>query len=102
MHTAFEVVLDWADVTATSVFECPSYPAAGTIFAVLVTDGVALTGLSGDHGERVARACEPVAFRAGDRTSMKWLHVTIDDGAAIDSLVPHIGAGYESARTESD
>ena len=53
LKSAFdEVVLDWPDVTATTMFGCPSYQAEGTLFAVLVTDGVALTRLPSDHRER--------------------------------------------------
>lgn len=103
LQTAFEdVVFDWADVTATTMFGCPTYLADGTIFAVLVTDGVALTRLPDDHRERVARAFETGPFQAGDRTVTKWVQVTIDDVAALDSLVPDIEASYESARAESD
>lgn len=97
-----EIVLDWPDVTTTTMFGCPSYQAKGTLFAILVTDGVALTRLPSDHREQVTQAFEIGPFQAGERTVTKWVQITIDDGAELDSLVPHIKASYESAREESD
>ena len=103
LKTAFEAeVMDWPHVTATTMFGCPSYQADGTLFAVLVTDGVALTRLPSDHRERVARTFESGPFQAGERTVTKWVQVTIDDLAGLDSLVPHIKASYESALEESN
>lgn len=32
----------------------------------------------------------------------KWVQITIDDVAELDSLVPHIKASYELALDESD
>ena len=103
LKTAFEgEVLDWPDVIATTMFGCPSYQADGTLFAVLVTDGVALTRLPNDHRERVAQRFETGPFQAGDRTVTKWVQVTIDDVDALDALVSHIKASYESALEESN
>ena len=40
LQAAFdELVADWPDVEATTMFGCPSYRTAETLFAVLVTDG---------------------------------------------------------------
>lgn len=103
LKSAFdEVVAEWPDVAATTMFGCPSYRAAGTIFAVLVTDGVALTRLPDDHREEVTQAFETGPFRAGERTVTKWVQVAIDDVDELDSLVPHVRASYESALAESD
>ncbi len=103
LKTAFEdLVLDWPDVTAKTMFGCPSYQADGTLFAVLVTDGVALTRLPSDQREQVERAFETGPFQAGERTVTKWVQITIDDVAALDSLGPHIEASYEAALEESD
>lgn len=102
LKTAFEEeVLRWPDVTATLMFGCPSYQADGTLFAVLVTGGVALTRLPDGHREQVAQTFETGPFQAGERTVTKWVQVTIDDLAALNTLVPHIEASYESAREES-
>lgn len=103
MKSAFnEIVLDWPDVTAKTMFGCPSYQVDGTLFAVLVTDGVALTRLPSDHREQVTQAFETGPLQAGERTVTKWVQITIDDVAELDSLVPHIRASYESALEESD
>ncbi|WP_435074702.1 TfoX/Sxy family protein [Halorubrum sp. HHNYT27] len=103
MKTAFEdAVLDWPAVTATTMFGCPSYQADGTLFAVLVTDGVALTRLDNDHREQVAQTFDTGPFQAGERTVTKWVQVTIDDVDTLDTLVPHIKASYESALEESN
>ncbi|MUV56590.1 TfoX/Sxy family protein [Halogeometricum sp. CBA1124] len=103
LKSAFdEVVLGWPNVTAKTMFGCPSYQAEGTLFAVLVTDGIALTRLPEDNREQVTQAFETGAFQAGERTVTKWTQVTIDDVAELDPLIPHIKASYESALGESD
>lgn len=103
LKSAFdEIVMDWPDVAATTMFGCPSYLADGTLFAVLVMDGVALTRLPSDHREQVTQAFETGPFQAGERTVTKWVQITIDDTADLDSLAPNIKASYESALEESD
>ncbi len=103
LKSAFdEIVLDWPAVTATTMFGCPSYQAEGTLFAVLVTDGVALTRLPADHRERVAQTFEVGPFRAGERTVTKWVQITVEAGSELDSLIPHIEASYESALEETN
>lgn len=103
LKRAFEdLVLGWPDVTATTMFGCPSYRADGTLFAVLVTDGVALTRLPDDHRDEVARGFETGPFQAGDRTVTSWVQVTVDDATAVDRLAPHVEASYEAAREEAD
>lgn len=102
LKSAFdEIVLDWPEVDGRTMFGCPSYQAAGTLFAVLVTNGVALTRLPDDHREQVADTFDTGPFQAGERTVTKWLQVTIEDVAELDSLLPHIKASYESALQES-
>lgn len=96
-----ELVLDWPGTTATTMFGCPSYQADGTLFAVLVTDGVALTRLPTADREQLVRAFDAGPFRAGDRTVTKWVQITVD-GTEIGPLVPYIEASYESALAESD
>lgn len=103
LKSAFdEIVLDWSDVTETTMFGCPSYQAEGTLFAVLATDSVTLTRLPSDYREQVPQAFETGPFQAGERTVTKWVQIAIDDVARLDSLVPHIRASYESGREESD
>ena len=54
LRSAFEaLVLEWPDVTATTMFGCPSYRVDGTLFAVLVTDGIALTRLPEAERDRI-------------------------------------------------
>lgn len=97
-----EAVLDWPDVTAETMFGCPSYRADGTLFAVLVTGGVALTRLPDDQREPLGRSFETGPFEAGDRTVTKWVQVTVDDGSDLDSLRPYVRASYEAAHGEPD
>ena len=103
LKSAFEsIVTDWEAVTATTMFGCPSYRADGTLFAVLVTAGVALTRLSPDDRERVEAEFETGPFQAGDRTVTKWVQVTVDDVAELDALAPHVEASYEAALEAAD
>lgn len=103
LKTAFDdLVLGWPNATATTMFGCPSYQADGTLFAVLVTDGVVLTRLHSDHRDKVEQAFDTGPFQAGDRTVTKWVQVTIEHMNDLDALAPHVKASYESALKESD
>ena len=94
------VVLDWPAVTAKTMFGCPSYQADRTLFAVLVTDGVALTRLPDDRRESLAASFETGPFEAGSRTVTKWVQVAVDDPSDLDDLVPYVEASYEAALAE--
>jgi hypothetical protein len=103
LRTAFEdLVVDWPGVASKTMFGCPSYQADGTLFAVLVTDGVALTRLPADRRAALDAAFETGPFQAGDRTVSTWVQVTVDDVAEIDALAPYVDASYAAARGESD
>lgn len=101
LQEAFEAAVgDWPGVTSRTMFGCPSYQADGTLFAVLVTDGVALTRLPDAERERLAEAFETGPFRAGERTVTKWVQVATDaDG--LDGLLPYVEASYETALAEA-
>jgi len=101
LRTAFDaLVADWPDVTATTMFGYPSYRADGTLFAVLVTDGVALTRLPDDRRDGLDGQFETGPFDAGGRTVTKWVQVTIDDVDELEPLRPFVAASYESALAE--
>ncbi|WP_255194952.1 TfoX/Sxy family protein [Halorarius litoreus] len=100
LRDAFErLVLDWPDVAARPMFGCPSYQADGTLFAVLVTDGVALTRLPDDRRDALDAAFETGPFQAGERTVTKWVQVAVD-ATELDALVPYVESSYEAARAE--
>lgn len=103
LKAAFEgTVSHWSGVTATTMFGCPSYTADGTLFAVLVTDGVALTRLPVDERARLEAAFDTRPFEAGGRTVTKWVLIPVDDPSDLDPLVPYVTASYETALEESD
>ncbi|WP_440990154.1 TfoX/Sxy family protein [Haloarchaeobius baliensis] len=98
LRTAFDaLVADLSDVTATTMFGCPSYRADGTLFAVLVTDGVALTRLPDDRRGALAEQFETGPFDANGRTVTKWVQVAVDDVDELEQLRPYVVASYESA-----
>ena len=94
-----DLVLSWPAVTTRTMFGCPSYLASETIFAVLVTDGVALTRLS--DADRTALEAEfpTEAFQAGDRMVTKWPTVRVTDAEAVSDLEPFLRASYEQAHS---
>lgn len=101
LKATFEAaVLDWAEVEATTMFGCPTYRADGTVFAVLVTDGVALTRLPADARDRLAGEFQTGPFEAGGRTVTKWVAVDVDDDE-LDALLPYVEISYETALEES-
>ena len=103
LKDAFEqLVLDWPGVTPKTMFGCPSYLANGTLFAVLVSEGVALTRLPNGHSEELETSFDTRPFKAGARTVKKWIQVVLDDPSDLDSLRPYVRASYESARQGLD
>ena len=103
LKTAFDdLVADWDGVDSKTMFGCPSYRADGTLFAVLVTDGVALTRLPDDRRAELEAAFETGPFQAGDRTVTKWAQVPVADATDLDALRPYVRSSYETARAELD
>ncbi|WP_254273616.1 TfoX/Sxy family protein [Haloarcula marina] len=96
-----DVVAAWPSVTEQRMFGCPSYRADGTLFAVVVTDGVALTRLPETHRTELDAAFETGPFQAGERTVTKWVQVTADEGDAA-RLAPFLEASYEAALEEAE
>ena len=96
-----DLVVDWDGVDSKPMFGCPSYRADGELFAVLVTDGVALTRLPDDRRAALEASFETGPFQAGDRTVTKWVQVPIADATDLDALRPYVRASYEGARAES-
>lgn len=94
-------VTDWPGVTTRTSFGCPSYSADGTLFAVLVTEGVVLTRLPQDHRDALDASFETGPFEAGGRTVTSWVRVTVDDPSDLDGLLPFVEQSYEAARAES-
>ena len=91
------LVADWSEVTERVMFGCPSYLAAGTPFAVLVTGGLALTRLPDAARTDLETDFETCPFQAGDRTISRWVQVTVDDPATVADLEPFVRASYETA-----
>ncbi|WP_277554185.1 hypothetical protein [Halobaculum limi] len=90
---------NWPGVAHTTMFGCPSYTADGTLFAVLSTQGVALTRLPDDDRDRLASEHAVEAFRAGPRTVDAWAVLPPEAAAACD-LERYLRASYETARGE--
>lgn len=95
-----DVVLDWQAVTTPWMFGHPTYKAGGTIFAMVVNDGLVLTRLPDVERERLAESYEIGPFEAGGQTIDSWVHVRVgaDD---LDDVVPFVRASHEVALGES-
>jgi hypothetical protein len=100
-ETFDRLVADWPGVTRETIFGCPSYRVDGTLFAVLVTDAVALTRLSGEDREELERGFTVAPFRADGRTVSAWTQVLVDDPGRLDALLPYVTASYEAARSSA-
>ncbi|MBX0321962.1 TfoX/Sxy family protein [Halomicroarcula sp. F13] len=96
-----DLVSEWPAVTERTMFGCPSYQADGTLFAVVVTDGVALTRLPETDRPELEAAFETGPFRAGERTVTKWVQVTVDEDG-VERLAPFVESSYEAALEETD
>lgn len=101
LKVAFEeVVLDWREVTTPWMFGYPTYKAGGTIFAMVVNDGLVFTRLPDVERERLAGVYQTGPFEAGGQTIGSWVHVVV--GADyLDGLVPFVRASHEAALSES-
>lgn len=96
-----DTVVDWPGVAETDTFGCPSFTADGTLFAVVATQGLALTQLPAEEKEALAEAYPTEPFAPGTRRVDSWVvvpRVTAVDDA--DGLVSFIRASYEAARGE--
>lgn len=102
LNRAFdELVRPWPHVESRPMFGHPGYTAEGTLFAVLATDGVALTRLPRDQWGPVEESFETGPFQSGERTVGDWLQVQVDELDDLVNLRPYVRASYERARTES-
>jgi hypothetical protein len=90
----------WADVTRTTMFGCPAYRAADSLFALLVTDGVVLTRLPEEFRPDVEAAFEAGPFVAGNRTINKWVRIRVESAEDVEGLRPFLQASYETALLE--
>ena len=103
LRAAFEeIVLDWPGVTATTMFGCPSYQAKATLFAVLVTEAVALTRLPADDRTQLEQLFGTAPFDAGGRTVEKWVTVPVESDSTLTALRPYLEASYEAALNDAE
>lgn len=95
-----EIVLPWPDVTKKKMFGSPTYSTGGTIFAMLVNEGMVLSQL--DEWQKAALLSDPKAehFVAHGRVIKKWVLIRINNVADIKRYLPFIEASYTSARRE--
>ncbi|MFC7136103.1 TfoX/Sxy family protein [Halobaculum litoreum] len=92
------VTENWPGVAHTTMFGCPSYTADGTLFAVVSTQGVALTRLPDADRERLAAEVAVEPFAAGARTVDRW--AVLPAAVATDcDLDRYLRASYEAARS---
>ncbi|ESP88005.1 TfoX/Sxy family protein [Candidatus Halobonum tyrrellensis] len=95
------VVTEWPGVAETETFGCPSFTADGTLFAVVATQGLALTQLPDDEKKAFAEAYPTESFAPGERRVDSWVVVPRDAAPDdVDGLVSFLRASYESARGE--
>ena len=95
------LVSEWPGVAETDTFGCPSFTADGTLFAVVSTQGLALTQLADEEKKALAEAYPTESFAPGERRVDSWVVVpraAATDG--FDGVEPFLRASYETARGE--
>ena len=92
-----DAVLGWPEVDTKKMFGCPSFMAAGKLFAFVVTKGIVLTSLSEDEREGVRAEFETQPFTPGGSHVKSWVLVPMTSADEIDALLPWIEASYEGA-----
>lgn len=96
-----EIVLAWPGVKKKLMFGSPSYAAEGTLFALLVTDGIVLTRLDEEKKSALLSTGGAGYFTGHGRVMKKWVVIIIDDPSNIDRYLPFISASYQAARLET-
>ncbi len=90
-------VLTWPQVTSRPMFDCPSYQAAGHLFAFLVDGGVVLTQLRKAERETLAKRYTLSSFEVGERTLDHWIKVPVESDRDLSYLMPFVRRSYERA-----
>ncbi len=90
-------VLSWPKVSKRAMFGCPSYQAAGRLFAFLVDAGVVITHLRKADRETLSKRCEVKSFQAGERTIERWGQVTVENERDLRYVLPYVRRSYEEA-----
>jgi hypothetical protein len=96
-----EALSQWPRVTTAKKFGCPGYRAGGTLFAVLVTGGVALTQLNEEQRKALETQHAVRPFRAGGRMIQEWAVVPVTDSLQIQALLPFVEQSYRNALGQS-
>jgi len=92
-----EELLSWPKVNKRMMFGCPSYQAAGRLFAFLVDAGVVITHLRKADRTVLAQHCEIEPFQAGERTIERWGQITVNDERDLRYVLPYVRRSYEEA-----
>ena len=96
-HTLEAEVLAWPQVEKKEAYGCPGYAAGESLFALLVTAGVALTQLDPSQREALEREHPVRPFRAGDRLLQGWAVVPLTDSLEVRQYFPYIRQSYQNA-----
>ena len=94
-------VMAWPGVTGRVMFGCPAYRADGTIFALLITGGLALTRLDDQQQAALAEQFAVRPFVTDDRVIKKWAVVPIRGSTDLDELWPSVRQSYKNALEEA-
>jgi len=92
-----EELLSWPKASKRTMFGCPSYQAAGRLFAFLVDAGVVITHLRTADRETLSQHCEIEPFQAGERTIERWGQVAVNDERDLRYVLPYVRKSYEEA-----
>jgi hypothetical protein len=90
-------VLGWPEVTHRLMFGCPSYQAAGHLFAFLVDEGVVITQLRQAEREKLAERCELSDFEVGERVVERWVRARVESERDLGYVLSYVKKSYEIA-----
>ncbi|MFP4344101.1 MAG: luciferase family protein [Anaerolineales bacterium] len=98
LRESFEAeVLSWPEVTHRLMFGCPSYQAAGHLFAFLVDGGVVITQLRQADRETLAERCELSDFEVGERVVERWVRAQVENERDLGYVLSYVKKSYEIA-----
>ncbi|MGC9357374.1 MAG: luciferase family protein [Anaerolineae bacterium] len=94
-------VLDWPEVTKRLMFGCPSYQAAGHLFAFLVDRGVVLTQLRQAERETLQERYALSEFEVGERTLHHWIQIPVKSERDLGYVMHFVRRSYERALSQT-
>jgi hypothetical protein len=90
-------VMKWPGVSSKGRMGCLCYFRGRKFFAVLVTQGIAVTRLTAEDRATLSKMKGTKPFEIGGRVSSHWSQQPLKNAQELQRLLPYIRKSYEAA-----